>query len=157
MPVILYDGQDLADITVQEYGFLSALFNLVKANGLALTADLTAGQVLVLPAVDPEPTAVNTPVEPVIIPPVIVEDGQNILDLVLQEYGGLEELFRFVNHNALATTQDLVVGLPVKTETTKNKIALFFKVNGIKINTGATMAATLDGDFSDDFNADFSS
>lgn len=154
---IASDGQSLVDIAVEQYGFLSGLFELAQANDLSMEADLPAGLSLVVPAVAPEesgpqPAAVGESVPP----PVVVWDGQNILDLVLQNYGGLEELFRLVVDNDLSVTQDLVVGLTVKTQLTTNKVALFLSRNGIVVNTGATMAATLGGDFSDDFSEDFS-
>lgn len=43
--------QTLADIAVQEYGDLSAVFILAEANGVSPTATLRAGQTVLLPDV----------------------------------------------------------------------------------------------------------
>ena len=49
MKVIAKDGQTLADIAIQEYGSLSAIIELAKANGLSITDIPGAGRELVLP------------------------------------------------------------------------------------------------------------
>jgi hypothetical protein len=43
-------GQSLVDVTVQEYGSVEALFDLADAAGVAITDQLTPGQVLEVPA-----------------------------------------------------------------------------------------------------------
>lgn len=49
--VTVLQHQTLADIAVQEYGDLSAVFILAEANGISPTAALRAGQTLALPDV----------------------------------------------------------------------------------------------------------
>ena len=43
------DGQNLADIAIQEYGSLDAIVDLANANGLSITANLDAGIELKIP------------------------------------------------------------------------------------------------------------
>lgn len=42
-------GQSLLDVALQELGSVEALFDLADANGLAITDELTPGQVLEVP------------------------------------------------------------------------------------------------------------
>lgn len=42
------DGQNLADIAIQEYGSLEALVDLAAENGISVTTDLKAGQELTI-------------------------------------------------------------------------------------------------------------
>lgn len=52
--VTVKPNQTLADIAVQEYGSLSALFLLAEANGIAPAARLQPGRVLRLPEAAPD-------------------------------------------------------------------------------------------------------
>ncbi len=49
MKAVVKDGQTLADIAIQEYGSLSAVVELAKANGMAITDVPGAGAELSLP------------------------------------------------------------------------------------------------------------
>lgn len=49
--IIVQPGQTLEDIAIQYGGDYSAVFDLVKANGLDFSSDLTPGQMLVKPTV----------------------------------------------------------------------------------------------------------
>ena len=46
---VITQGQSLADVAIQELGSVAALFDLADANGLAITDDLHAGQLLTVP------------------------------------------------------------------------------------------------------------
>ncbi len=46
---IITAGQSLLDVVLQELGSVEALFDLADANGLAITDQLTPGQVLEVP------------------------------------------------------------------------------------------------------------
>ena len=46
MKVIVQDRQCLADIAIQVCGSLEAVFAIAEKNGLSVTDDLTAGQIL---------------------------------------------------------------------------------------------------------------
>ena len=50
MNSIVSDGQSLLDVCLQELGTIDAAFDLAAANGLTITDELTAGQVLIIPA-----------------------------------------------------------------------------------------------------------
>jgi hypothetical protein len=43
------EGQTLLDVAMQELGSPESIFDLADANGLAITAELTSGQALVIP------------------------------------------------------------------------------------------------------------
>lgn len=45
----IQDGQNLADIAIQEYGSLEALVDLACENGISVTTDLKAGKELKIP------------------------------------------------------------------------------------------------------------
>ena len=47
---IVTEGQSLLDVAIQELGSVEALFDLADAAGLGITDQLTAGQVLAVPA-----------------------------------------------------------------------------------------------------------
>ncbi len=49
MKVTVMAGQTLADIALQEYGTIEAMPHIASANGISLSADLNAGQVLNCP------------------------------------------------------------------------------------------------------------
>lgn len=51
MTVTIQNGQTLADIAIQEYGDLSAVFLIAKENDISPSGNLTAGTVLRLPDV----------------------------------------------------------------------------------------------------------
>lgn len=51
MTVTVKNGQTLADIAIQEYGDLSAVFLLAEENDISPSDNLTAGTVLLLPDV----------------------------------------------------------------------------------------------------------
>lgn len=51
MTVTVLNGQTLADIAIQEYGDLSAVFLVAKENDISPSENLTAGSVLRLPDV----------------------------------------------------------------------------------------------------------
>lgn len=46
--LIVSEGQSLADVAVQVYGELAAVFGLADDNGLLITDRLAAGQVLII-------------------------------------------------------------------------------------------------------------
>lgn len=50
--LVISSGQSLADVCLQTRGSLEGLYELADLNGLAITATLSPGQVLELPATD---------------------------------------------------------------------------------------------------------
>jgi len=50
--ITVLNNQSLFDISVQEYGTIEAVFELAQANDISVTANLVAGQRLVVPGVD---------------------------------------------------------------------------------------------------------
>ena len=59
--VIVLNNQSLWDIALQEYGTVEAVFELARANDMGVTDLLTAGQELVLPALEETHGRVSLP------------------------------------------------------------------------------------------------
>jgi hypothetical protein len=70
-------------------------------------------------------------------------DNQNMLDLAVQECGGVASVFDFAMLNGLSITEvpDIGVKLEVPTVKAVPEIALFFKKHSTRIATAPTSAA----------------
>lgn len=111
------NGEDcLLDIAAGEYGNVSALFAIALSNGLDIDAVPGAGIVIVKPEV-PEAVAYKTlvnkrkPAEKAI---VSAGTDQALIDLAMQETGGIEALFTMAVLNKISITDDLVIGQQYK-------------------------------------------
>ena len=84
-------GESLADVSVRAYGRLDAVPALALANGLGLTASLTAGQVLLLPTVTfPKPVETRvTTTSSAMRRTATVKPGQTLPDIAIQYCGGM--------------------------------------------------------------------
>ena len=90
----------------------------------------------------------------------IILEGQNIFDIVSQEFGTLEQLFTLLNDNNLAVNTKLISGqelvvnkINVGDENVKN----FVTLQNITMNNdqGEKVPPLLAGDFNVDFNNDY--
>lgn len=91
-------------VCLKQHGTIEALLHLVSANGLAPDQELKAGDNLntdtgYKPVSDSFEAAVITQDQVQIIQ---AQEGQDILDLTLQEYGTIEEVIRLLNDNKTA-------------------------------------------------------
>ncbi len=89
---------------------------------------------------------------------VVVYEGQNLVDIAIQEYGSLEGVWQLVRDNSFLQTidYDLKAGQKLRIDTSKqirNDIVTFFDQRNIKINTGSDFLFF--AEFNDDFNEDF--
>lgn len=78
---------------------------------------------------------------------VTVLEGQNILDICLQEYGSVEGLVQLAKDNNMRVDADLYTGQVLLIDETKivdSRIVAHFAKNKIKINTGAYEDVTLE-------------
>lgn len=135
-------GESLADVSVRAYGRLDALPALASANGLALTADVTAGQVLVLPEVVfavPVATRVTT-TAPVMRRSATVKPGQTLPDIAVQYCGSMAAFPALASLNGLNLTDDIAAGavlfLP---DVTDKRTAYIFKAGGYFPAAGRTL------------------
>ena len=90
----------------------------------------------------------------------IVLEGQNLFDIVTENFGTLEELFTLLNDNNLAVNaklisgQDLVINkINIGDENVKNFVVL----RNITMNNdqGEKVPPLLSGDFNSDFSNDY--
>jgi len=72
---------------------------------------------------------------------VLVESGQDVWDIVLQEYGDVAEIFRLLSDNpALTIDSSLVPLMPLSIQikvsgASRQTVLDFFRTNAIKVNT----------------------
>jgi len=99
-------------VSVRAYGRLDALPALAGANGLAITANVTAGQVLVLPEVVfavPVSTRVTTTAT-LIRRTATAKPGQTLPDIAVQYCGGMAAFPALAALNGLNLTDDISAG-----------------------------------------------
>lgn len=90
---------------------------------------------------------------------LVVKNGQDIFDVVLQEFGTLDNLGQFITDNGLSINDYISSGqeLTINNENTgelrvKNS---FEKANFVVMNADEEQLATTIGAFNGDFNNDF--
>ena len=90
----------------------------------------------------------------------IILEGQNVFDIVSQEFGTLEQLFTLLNDNNLAVNTKLISGqelvvnkINVGDENVKN----FVTLQNITMNNdqGEKVPPLLSGDYGDDYGNDY--
>ncbi len=90
----------------------------------------------------------------------IILEGQNVFDIVSQEFGTLEQLFTLLNDNNLAVNTKLISGqelvvnkINVGDENVKN----FVTLQNITMNNdqGEKVPPLLSGDYNSDYNNDY--
>ncbi len=91
---------------------------------------------------------------------VIVQDGQSLFDICLQEFGTLEEIFTLANDNDLNLNSKLVAGRELvvnKTNVGDENIKNFVVLKNLTFNNdqGDGAPPLLGGDYNNDFNNDF--
>lgn len=91
---------------------------------------------------------------------VVVQHGQSIWDIALQEYGSVEAVFKLQEENSefipnldvdLKAGQKLLITTPVN----NSAVANFFATDQLKPCGARTEGVELTGDFNGDFNNDF--
>lgn len=104
-------GETLADVCIRVYLRLDALAAVAAANGLAMTADLTAGQVLAMPAlVFAKPLTDKPGPAPATVRRATVQPSQTLADLAVQHCGSFAALPALAALNGLAITADVAAG-----------------------------------------------
>lgn len=87
--VNVIEHQTVSDLSLQEYGTISALVSLAMANGLSITADLSPGQAIILPILEVDKDVLRhykennvKPATGYVAPELqeIVEDGEVVID-----------------------------------------------------------------------------
>lgn len=136
--------ETLVDIAIEEYGGLEGIISLAKLNGLAIDATLSLDTLLMIDedveSVVRKTVPLNVSIsDPLISSEKLIQNGQNIIDLVIQEYGSVEGIISFLRSNGLAPTGDPTTNSVLKIDllavTDKNTRNYFA---GRFINTGYT-------------------
>lgn len=89
---------------------------------------------------------------------VVISEGQNIIDLCIQEYGGIQSLISFCKENNLEFTETLTPGSSVNIDTvniSRKQVVAYNKKNRIRANTGILVPTSDDGIFDDTFDETF--
>lgn len=90
----------------------------------------------------------------------IVQEGQNIFDIVIQEFGTLEQLFTLLIDNDLPVNAKLISGQELfvnKINLGDENIKNFVVLQNITMNNnqGEKAPPLLGGDYNDDYNNDY--
>ncbi len=69
---------------------------------------------------------------------IIIEPGQNILDLLLREQGSIEGLFEFATQNEITITEECPPGTKLKVEAQNNAATNYYKLKRVNPATNKT-------------------
>lgn len=140
------------DIATQEHGGVDGIVALAKLNGfavddtLALVSTITIDEevekvVRALPKLFPvKPAAIKNE--------VIVQNGQNLADLCMQEYGSIEGMLSLLRLNGLTPNSDTTTNAILKTDSArvvKEDVRSYFKKRNYYINTGVVVGSVEEG------------
>ncbi len=139
----IQEGQSVYDIAIQYYGGIEGIFQIIQDNPGVDLEQLQPGMELLVSEI----AIIERVYEYVSAPPVLptkkeaVIEGQNIYDVAIQEYGGIEGVFQIIRDNPeLTLDDDLQPGTKIKIDTTiaSNKVmADYLKDRNIKVTTSA--------------------
>lgn len=92
---------------------------------------------------------------------IIVQDGQTVWDLAIQQYGGVEGVFNLIKDNPgviAGVDSQLAAGteLKVKSDPVNTDVLAYYTENEIKPASITNKNLELLGDFSNDYNEDYS-
>lgn len=85
----------------------------------------------------------------------IVQEGQNLFDIALQNGGSIENIIDIIKQNNISITQKITAGQEIEMPENKQRtdIANYFATNNFTINTGDNEQKIKE--FNNDFNNDF--
>jgi hypothetical protein len=86
-----------------------------------------------------------------------VLDGQNIMDIALQEMGAIEGIFEICQQNNLGIGEMLATNqiLEIPKKTIKSDIVRYLALENVKPNTGQTLEAVANNPFGFAFSTEF--
>lgn len=122
-----------ADIAVQKFGTVAALFDAALLNNAGITDDLVPGSIWLLPTELYEPVNISIPSPAA--QPVLFEllKHQELTDFTTQRCGTLSSLFEVAQLNGLSITDDVQPGTVLKQNISDNAVVRFFTNKGIDI------------------------
>ena len=159
-----YEGETILDVCIRSYADAEGLFGLLLANGLAADAVLAAGRIVQVEERRISPitrvTERQRTLETARLSQAVVYAGQNMADLALQEYGGVEGLFTLMAQNNLAAEADFVPGrmLDIAPEKVRADVTGYYRRLNYRVNTGAVeLKEDNGGEYNEDHNRDYTS
>lgn len=151
--------KDVFDATLDLYGNINYLFNIIDDNGIeSLSGNVAVGTILTY---DDELVFLDNTIEETAIDTGIrshrIKQDQNIFDLAVQLYGDVQYMFNLTDANtkiiSLNNTQDFT-GLEVQYAEQSFAVTEYFRKNGITITT-AINETDLDRAFDLSFDLSF--
>lgn len=164
---MIEQGQNIYDFCLEKYGTLENIFNVIDENSLTLNSDLNSGQELNSDTLNKGDNLVklyisNRNIKPnnngegfTFLSTVIdttltetedlIQEGQNIFDIAIQEFGGLEFIFNLLDDNNFTINTYLNASqiLNISNSDLGNQdIKDYVKRNNYKINNGITYPTT---------------
>ncbi len=159
-----YEGESIMDVCIRSYADAEALFGLLLGNGLAADAVLAAGRIVEIEERRISPitrvTERQRTLETARQSQAVVYAGQNLPDLALQEYGGVEGMFGIMRTNGLAAEADFVPGrmLAIAPDKVRKDVYDYYRRLKYKVNTGAPiLTEAAEGEYNEDYNKDYTS
>jgi hypothetical protein len=157
--VTLNNNTDLFSLTIDLYGDISFLFDVIDANNIdSITGEIETGTVINYPVVTDLPKVeVQEETENPIKTAVVLEN-QNLFDLAIQYGGSVESIFEIMDANpdviTSITSQDLS-GKVISYTEKKLNLTEYFRKNKIFIATADNTESTTARAFDDSFDLSF--
>lgn len=140
-----YIGESAVDLSIRGFRHLEGLVKLCIDNGIAIDHQEVAVNARLVDDVLKTELRNNTPMFPPKPAPraaaVLVNSGQNLVDLALQETGSVEGFVAFLRANGFDAQDDPATGTELKAlsaDVVNAEVRDFYLSQGYKVNTGET-------------------
>lgn len=112
--VTTYNDESAVSIAIRGYGHIEGLITLSKENNMPVDSDEVAAAVRKVNDAIKEQLKQSPPLFSITptprMKPVIINSGQNLVDLALQETGGIDGIYSLVTLNGFSYDDDPVAG-----------------------------------------------
>jgi len=142
--MVTFKDESCVDLTVRGYSHIEGLVRLCVDNGYPVDFEETVGdtncfidQTILVDLKEKRPLFPQRVTQK--MQSVVIQSGQNVVDLALQETGSIEGLVALLNLNGLAINSVLVPGNELKTKTVEvvsEEVRSFYNDLNYKVNTG---------------------
>lgn len=147
--VATLDGQSYIDVVMAEYGDITGLQYMLSDNGVAVDADPSAGEKLVIRDGVRSTSEYSTKklVQVLDTYQILIEGGQSIWDVAIQAYGSIEAITLLASDNSLKKLADtpILAGdkltIQVNPEIEDKATMRYFAKKRLKVNTGDTASS----------------
>lgn len=118
---IAQPGQTLVDIVMATVGNIAGLPAVASANGLSMTGNVVAGQVIVIPDITFPVVASSAGATAQQARTATVAPGQTLYDIAIQYCGGVDAIVGLAAANSLSLSATLSAGQILQVPNTINK------------------------------------